>query len=87
MTELKEEWKKEKEEEKKAGSDEIKQYMEKTFGKGKAEILKSRLDLEGKLNHLVFIPKYEWFQDSTYEWYDVFAHQNGYKHEKLEQPY
>jgi hypothetical protein len=28
MTELKEEWKKEKEEEKKAGSDEIKQYIE-----------------------------------------------------------
>jgi hypothetical protein len=66
------------------GGEEIKQYIEKTFGKGNFTILKSMVDENGKLGHIIYLPRNEWFKSENYEWYDVYATNNGYSHKKAE---
>jgi hypothetical protein len=77
--------KEDKEYEKSIGSEEIKSYIEKTFGKGNFQIFRSLVDEEGKLRHIVYLSKYDWFKTPEYQWFDVYATNNGYKHSKIEE--
>lgn len=58
-------------------------YLDKTFGFGNVTIFKSILDADGNTRYLVYLPKYEWFKSPKYDWYEVYATQNGYQHIEL----
>jgi hypothetical protein len=59
-------------------------YLDRTFGFGKVTIFKTMLDCEGNIRYLVYLPKYEWFKEPKYQWYEVFATQKGYQHLEFE---
>jgi hypothetical protein len=59
-------------------------YLNKTFGFGTVKIFKSLLDAEGNIRYLVYLPQVEWFKAPKYQWYDVYASQNGFHHSEIE---
>jgi hypothetical protein len=85
IRELKELYQKDVEFEKSAGRDEIKQYIDKTFGNGNYKVFKSLLDGEGRLRNIIYLSQYEWFKTPTYQWYDVYATEKGYNHTMIEE--
>lgn len=58
-------------------------YMDQTFGIGRFKIFKTLLDSEGNIRYLVYLPKYEWLKATKYQWYEVYATQNGYHHSEF----
>lgn len=75
--------KQEKEEMKSIIRDGMEGYLDRTFGFGTVTIFKSVLDAEGNTRYLVYLPRYAWFKAPKYDWYEVYATQNGYKHEAI----
>ncbi|WP_419887872.1 hypothetical protein ACN6MT_20945 [Neobacillus niacini] len=75
--------KQEKEDKKNIIRDGMEGYLDKTFGFGNVTIFKSILCADGSTRYLVYLPKYEWFKSPQYDWYEVYASQNGYKHEAV----
>lgn len=85
INDLKELHKKDIEYLKSIGREEIKQYIEKTFGNENYKIFKSFLDAEGKLRHTIYLSHSEWFKTPEHKWYDIYATNNGYCHELMEE--
>lgn len=59
-------------------------YLDQTFGIGPVKIFKSILDAEGNIRYLVYLPQYEWFKAPKYQWFEVYATQNGFQHNRIE---
>lgn len=78
-----EQYKLEKEEAKNTVKGGMEGYLEQTFGIGAFKIFKSMVDIDGNVRYLVYLPKYEWFKAPTYQWYEVYATQNGYQHTEV----
>ncbi len=58
-------------------------YLDQIFGMGKVSIFKTILDAEGNVRYLIYLPKYEWFKSGEYEWYEVYATQQGFHHNEI----
>jgi hypothetical protein len=75
--------KQEKEEKKNIIRDGMEGYLDRTFGFGNVTIFKTVLDADGNNRYLVYLPRYEWFKAPSYEWYEVYATQSGFKHDAI----
>jgi hypothetical protein len=75
--------KQEKEEKRNIIRDGMVGYLDRTFGFGTVTIFKTILDADGNTRYLVYLPRYKWFQSPKYDWYEVYATQNGYNHDPI----
>lgn len=63
----------------------IEGYLDQTFGIGTVEIFKSILDAEGNLGYKVYMPHYEWFKSPKYQWFEVYATNQGFHHSEIKE--
>lgn len=75
---------KEKEDKKRIVKEGIEGYLEQTFGIGTVKIFKKIFDADGILRYIIYLPHYEWFKSPRYQWYEVYATDNGYHHIEIE---
>jgi hypothetical protein len=76
-------YKKEQEDKKDIVREGLEGYLDQIFGFGKVTIFKSILDADGNVRYLIYLPKYEWFKSGKYEWYEVYATQQGFQHNEV----
>lgn len=76
--------KQEKEDRKNIVREGIEGNLDQIFGLGTVKIFKSIYVAEGNLRHVVYLPQYEWFKSPKYQWYEVYATQNGFQHIEIQ---
>lgn len=59
-------------------------YLDQVFGRECATLFNTIADAEGNMSYLVYLPKNEWFKSANYQWFEVYANQNGYHHKQIE---
>lgn len=60
-------------------------YLDKIFGYGMTNVFKTIVDAEGNIGYVVYLPHYEWFKTPKYQWFEVYATGDGYKHSEIHQ--
>ncbi|MDQ6595562.1 hypothetical protein E2K98_26945 [Bacillus salipaludis] len=58
-------------------------YLDRTFGYGTAKIFKSILDAEGLLSYVIYLPHYDWFKSTKYQWFEISLSDKGYTHSEI----
>lgn len=76
--------KKETEDRKNTNRDGIEGYLDQVFGFGMVKVFKTIYDADGNLNHVVYLPQYEWFKSPKYKWYEVYDTQTGFQHVEIQ---
>lgn len=74
----------EKEDSKNISKDGLAGYLAQSFGNERVKIFKSIVYSDGILCHLVYVPRYEWFKSPKYQWFEVYASQNGFHHSEIQ---
>ena len=59
-------------------------YLTQQFGNETVKIFKTILDSDGNIRYLVYLPQYEWFKSPKYQWFEVYASQNGFHHSEIQ---
>ena len=74
----------EKEERKRIIREGIEGYLDRTFGYETTKIFKKIIYSDGILSYLIYLPHYEWFKAPKYQWFEVYATENGFNHTEIE---